>query len=316
MLTAPGESYLPLEDELRQVATIVVGDSARAFEQVAAEVEVILNWSGRLSLIRQVFLISHRLRWIHSRSAGLERTLFPELIASGVTLTNGSGVFSPSLGEFALAAILYFAKDFRRMIRNQMTGLWEPFNVTMASGQTVGIVGYGDIGSAVAARVRALGMTVLGLKRHISLQYKHDPVVDQIYGSNQRLEMLPRCDYVVVAAPLNEETRGLIGEAEFAVMKKNAVLINIGRGPVVSEGAMIKALSEKRIKGAALDVFDEEPLPNGHPFYTLENVLLSPHCADHTPDWLDNAMRFFLAQLERFRRGETLLNIVDKQLGY
>ena len=239
-----------------------------------------------------------------------------ELIASGVTLTNGSGVFSPSLGEFALAAILYFAKDFRRMIRNQMTGLWEPFNVTMASGQTVGIVGYGDIGSAVAARVRALGMTVLGLKRHISLQYKHDPVVDQIYGSNQRLEMLPRCDYVVVAAPLNEETRGLIGEAEFAVMKKNAVLINIGRGPVVSEGAMIKALSEKRIKGAALDVFDEEPLPNGHPFYTLEDVLLSPHCADHTPDWLDNAMRFFLAQLERFRRGETLLNIVDKQLGY
>jgi len=316
VLTAPGESYLPLEDELRQVATIVVGDSARAFEQVAAEVEVILNWSGRLSLIRQVFLISHRLRWIHSRSAGLERTLFPELIASGVTLTNGSGVFSPSLGEFALAAILYFAKDFRRMIRNQMTGLWEPFNVTMASGQTVGIVGYGDIGSAVAARVRALGMTVLGLKRHISLQYKHDPVVDQIYGSNQRLEMLPRCDYVVVAAPLNEETHGLIGEAEFAVMKKNAVLINIGRGPVVSEGAMIKALSEKRIKGAALDVFDEEPLPNGHPFYTLENVLLSPHCADHTPDWLDNAMRFFLAQLERFRRGETLLNIVDKQLGY
>ena len=241
MLTAPGESYLPLEDELRQVATIVVGDSARAFEQVAAEVEVILNWSGRLSLIRQVFLISHRLRWIHSRSAGLERTLFPELIASGVTLTNGSGVFSPSLGEFALAAILYFAKDFRRMIRNQMTGLWEPFNVTMASGQTVGIVGYGDIGSAVAARVRALGMTVLGLKRHISLQYKHDPVVDQIYGSNQRLEMLPRCDYVVVAAPLNEETHGLIGEAEFAVMKKNAVLINIGRGPVVSEGAMIGA---------------------------------------------------------------------------
>jgi len=316
VLTAPGESYLPLEDELRQVATIVVGDSARAFEQVAAEVEVILNWSGRLSLIRQVFLISHRLRWIHSRSAGLERTLFPELIASGVTLTNGSGVFSPSLGEFALAAILYFAKDFRRMIRNQMTGLWEPFNVTMASGQTVGIVGYGDIGSAVAARVRALGMTVLGLKRHISLQYKHDPVVDQIYGSNQRLEMLPRCDYVVVAAPLNEETHGLIGEAELAVMKKNAVLINIGRGPVVSEGAMIKALSEKRIKGAALDVFDEEPLPNGHPFYTLENVLLSPHCADHTPDWLDNAMRFFLAQLERFRRGETLLNIVDKQLGY
>src|SRR5437868_15166529 len=116
--------------------------------------------------------MTRNLRWIHSRSVGLERTLFPELIASDVMLTNGRGVFSPSLGEFALAAILYFAKDFRRMIRNQMTGLWEPFNVTMASGQTVGIVGYGDIGSAVAARVGALGMTDLGLKRQISLRDK------------------------------------------------------------------------------------------------------------------------------------------------
>jgi phosphoglycerate dehydrogenase-like enzyme len=316
VLTDTGELYLPLEDELRRVATIVVGASARAFEQIVADAEVILNWSGRLSLVREVFLMSHRLRWIHSRSVGLERTLFPELIASPVTLTNGSGVFSPSLGEFALAAILYFAKDFRRMVRNQMAGLWGPFDITMASGQMVGIVGYGDIGRAVATRVRALGMTVLGLKRHISPEDKHDPLVDQIYGSNQRLEMLPHCDYVVVAAPFNQETRGLIGEAEFAVMKENAVLINIGRGPVVSEAAMIKALSEKRIKGAALDVFDQEPLPDGHPFYRLENVLLSPHCADHTPDWLDDAMRFFLAQLERFRHGETLLNIVDKQLGY
>jgi phosphoglycerate dehydrogenase-like enzyme len=128
--------------------------------------------------------------------------------------------------------------------------------------------------------------------------------------------MLRRCDYVVVAAPLNDETRGLIGEAEFAAMKPTAVVINVGRGPVIDESAMISALSEGRIKGAALDVFDQEPLPQGHPFYTLENVLLSPHCADHTPDWLDNAMRFFIAQFERFRSGEPLLNVVDKKLGY
>lgn len=111
-------------------------------------------------------------------------------------------------------------------------------------------------------------------------------------------------------------TRGLIGDAEFAVMKKNAVVINVGRGPTIDERAMIEALSQRRIRGAALDVFDQEPLPQGHPFYSLENVLLSPHCADRTPDWLDNAMRFFLEQLERFRRGETLLNVVDKALGY
>jgi phosphoglycerate dehydrogenase-like enzyme len=99
-------------------------------------------------------------------------------------------------------------------------------------------------------------------------------------------------------------------------MKSSAVIINVGRGPVIEERAMIKALSERKIKGAALDVFAEEPLPKGHPFYQLENVLLSPHCADHTPDWLDNAMRFFIAQFERFCQGQPLLNVVDKKLGY
>ena len=315
VLSAPDEPQLAMLDELRETANIVIGNSANAFDKAAAGAEVIFNWSGSLSLIREVFVMSHAARWVHSRSAGLERTLFPELIASDVTMTNGSGVFSPSLGEFALGAILYFAKDFRRMIRNQMAGVWEQFDVLPIAGQTVGIVGYGDIGRAVAARVRALGMNVLAVKRHVS-QNNSDSLVDQIYRPDHLIEMLPRCDYVVVAAPLNAETRGLIGEAEFAAMKPSVVIINVGRGPVIDERAMIKALSEHKIKGAALDVFAEEPLPNGHPFYKLENVLLCPHCADHTPDWLDNAMRFFIAQFERFRRGEPLLNVVDKKLGY
>jgi phosphoglycerate dehydrogenase-like enzyme len=233
-----------------------------------------------------------------------------------VILTNGSGVFSPSLGEFVLGAILYFAKDFRRMIRNQEVGVWEAFDVMPISGQTVGIIGYGDIGRAVATRVKAVDMNVLAVKRHVFETDESDPLVDQMYGSNRRIEMLSRCDYVVVAAPLNDETRGLIREAEFAAMKQTAVIINVGRGPVIHERAMIKALSEHKIKGAALDVFDQEPLPKGHSFYTLENVLLSPHCADHTPDWLDDAMRFFIAQFERFRLSKPLLNVVDKRLGY
>jgi len=316
VLTAPGDHNIPLLAELRQKATILVGGSARDFAKAAVDADIILNWSGSLTLLREMFLILHRLRWIHSRSAGLEQTLFPELIASKVVLTNGSGVFSPSLGEFALAAILYFAKDFRRMIRNQMAGVWQPFDVTMVSGQTLGIVGYGSIGRAVAARARALEMNVLGLRRHVSQPSKQDSLIDQVYGSDQRLEMLSRCDYILVTVPFTEQTQGLIADAEFAVMKKHAVLINVGRGPTIDEQAMIKALSENRIRGAALDVFDQEPLPQGHPFYSLENVLLSPHCADHTPDWLDNAMRFFLAQLERYRHGETLLNIADKALGY
>ena len=120
----------------------------------------------------------------------------------------------------------------------------------------------------------------------------------------------------MAAAPLTAETRGMIGEPEFAAMKPEAVVINVGRGPVIDETAMVRALAAGRIKGAALDVFESEPLTAGHPLYTLPNVLLSPHCADHTPDWLERAMRFFLDNFERFRQGQPLANVVDKKLGY
>jgi phosphoglycerate dehydrogenase-like enzyme len=128
--------------------------------------------------------------------------------------------------------------------------------------------------------------------------------------------MLAQSDYVVAAAPLTSETRGMIGETEFQAMKPTAVVINIGRGPVIDEAAMVRALAAKRIKGAALDVFDTEPLPPGHPYYSMENLLLSPHCADHTPDWTQQGMRFFLSQFERFSQGKPLENVVKKHLGY
>jgi phosphoglycerate dehydrogenase-like enzyme len=316
VLADPSEPRIAmLKNSLAGVA-IIVGNSAEQFEQAAARATVLFNWSGSLALFRKVFGMCPNLRWVHSLSVGLERTLFPDLSESSVPLTNGAGVFSPSLGEFALGAILYFAKDFRRMLRNQMAGVWEAFDVMPVSGHTVGIIGYGDIGRAVAARVRPLGMTVLAVKRHASPSNGAGSLVEEIYTPDRRIEMLPLCDYVVVAAPLTSETRGMIGEPEFAAMKPAAVVINVGRGPVINEEALVRALSTGRIKGAALDVFDHEPLPQGHPFYKLENVLLSPHCADHTPDWLDNAMQFFIAQYERFRKGEPLINVVDKKLGY
>jgi phosphoglycerate dehydrogenase-like enzyme len=320
------ETILVLADPTeRQITTlkkaladvrILVGESFKVFESTVADATILFNWSGSLPLFKQVFAMCPNLRWIHSRSVGLERTLFPELVASPVVLTNGAGVFSPSLGEFALGAILYFAKDFRRMIRNQMSGVWEAYDVEMASGRTLGIVGYGDIGRAVASRARAMGMTVLALKRHAPASGKEDPLVEQTFLPEQRLEMLRHCDYVVVAAPLTEETRAMIGEPEFAAMKPTAVVINVGRGPVIDEKALVHALSSRRIRGAALDVFDHEPLPQGHAFYKMENVLLSPHCADHTSDWLDNAIQFFIEQFARYRNGEPLLNVVDKKLGY
>ena len=316
VLSSPDDPQLSMLDELRDAARFAIGDSLAVLKEPAANAEVIFNWSGSLALFRDVFLTCRGVRWVHSRSVGLERTLFPELIASNATLTNGSGVFSPALGEFAIAAILYFAKDFRRMVRNQMASVWEAFDVTLVSGKTVGIVGYGDIGRAVASRARALGTKVVALKRHVSGADTPDPLADRLYGPDRLTEMLSLCDYVVVATPLTAETRDLIGEREFASMKETAVIINLGRGPVINEPAMVRSLTSEKIKGAALDVFDREPLPANHPFYKLENVLLSPHCADHTPDWLENAMRFFIDQFRRFQQGEPLLNVVDKKLGY
>ena len=296
---------------------IVVGNSVDVFKQGIAEARVLFNWSGSLDLIKGVFKMCPDLLWVHSRSVGLERALFPELVESPVVLTNGVGVFSPALGEFVLAAILYFAKDFRRMIRNQNAGVWEPFDVWPLAGSTVGIIGYGDIGRAVAARVHPLGMNVLAVRRHVTTHGGgSDPLVEEVFPPARRIEMIPRCDYIVVATPLTSETRGMIGVPEFAAMKPTAVVVNVGRGPVIDEKELIGALSSKRIKGAALDVFDQEPLPQGHFFYKLENVLLSPHCADNTPDWLEQSMELFITQFERFRKGEALLNVVDKRLGY
>jgi phosphoglycerate dehydrogenase-like enzyme len=315
VLAHPADRELKLLEELPPETSLAVGNSAEAFTRAAPDATVILNWSGSGGLLRAVFPMCPHVQWVHARSAGMDNVLSAEMIESPVTITNGSGVFSPPLGEFALGAILFFAKDFRRMVRSQETGVWDQFDMPEIAGQTVGILGYGDIGRAVATRVRAMGMRVLAVRRHL-LPYHADPLVDKIYGPDARLELIARSDYIVACAPLTPETRGMLGEPEFSAMKPEAVVINIGRGPVIDEAAMVRALSAGRIKGAALDVFDTEPLPPGHALYKLKNVLLSAHCADHTPDWLERGMCFFLEQFERFRKSEPLLNIVDKKLGY
>jgi phosphoglycerate dehydrogenase-like enzyme len=289
-------------------------DTAAALDAMPRDAEAILHWAGPRDLLRSAFLASPQLRWVHSRSAGLDSILFPELVESSIPLSNGTGVFSQSLGEFALAMILYFAKDIRRLLRNQEACRWEQFDVEELPGQTVGIVAYGDIGRAVATRVHAMGMRVLALKRHAPAS--PDPLVERFYGPSDLNAMLHECDYVVVAAPLTAETRHMISDDAIAAMKPNAVVINIGRGPVIDQSALVRALASGRIKGAGLDVFEQEPIPADDPIFKLPNVLISPHSADHTKDWLNQAMRFFLEQYQRFSSGQPLQNIVAKHLGY
>lgn len=315
VISEPAASHLRLLEQLAEPVNILVGDDPEFLRSRAPEADVILNNGPGGDLLRIVLTLASRAQWVHTLSAGVDKVLFPELIESNVPLTNGRGVFKDALAEFALGAIFFFAKDYRRLVRSQQAQNWDQFDVEWVRGKTLGIVGYGEIGRETGRLARALGMKVAAARRRTALS-SDDPDLERVYPLEQLREMLAVSDYVVVSTPLTDQTRGMIGDAELRAMKNTAVIINIGRGPVIVEKALIAALGENRIRGAALDVFDQEPLPGGHPFYDLENVLLSPHSADHTAGWAESAMQVFIENFERFRKGEPLLNIVDKKAGY
>lgn len=315
VLAPPADPSLRLLDPAPEGVRFVIGNRLEDLEAAAPEAEAVCLVFGGRGLLEPVFERAPRLRWVHTGWAGLDGTLFPGLVESPVVMTNSRGVFSASLGEFAMLGVLFFAKDLRRMLGSQAAARWEPYEVEEARGRTLGIVGYGDIGRAVASRARGLGMRVLALRRDPAAS-KGDPFVDEVMSEERRLELVGRCDYVVLALPGTPETRGLFGAAEIGAMKPHAVLVNVGRGSTVDEPALLDALETRRIRGAALDVFAEEPLPAPHAFWRLDNVLVSPHTADRTATWRDEAMQLFLENLGRFRRGEPLANVVDKRRGY
>jgi len=315
---AVGKADDPHLARLRERASdvsLVAGDVPGAFD-ASAPPDVIFYWRAGRGVLEEVWNRGSRPRWVHVPSAGLDHVLSPALVASDTTLTHAHGLYGGILAEFALAAALFFAKDLRRMLRSQEAGTWDPFDVVELKGQTMGIVGYGDIGAAVAERARPFGMRILALRRRPDLSQR-DPRVDEVLPPSALRDLMARSDHVVLVAPLTPETRGMIGEAEIAALRPSAVLVNVGRGAVVDEPALVRALEQRRIRGAALDVFEKEPLPEGHPFYRLDNVLLSPHCADHTPGWRDTLVDLFLENLERFRRRQPLAHVVtDKTRGY
>jgi phosphoglycerate dehydrogenase-like enzyme len=211
--------------------------------------------------------------------------------------------------------MLFFGFELRRVLLQQQEGVWRPVMGTSLSGRTLGIVGYGAIGSAAAERAKAFGMKIAAFRRRPEL-YDGNGLVDASYGAGQLSALMAASDYVLAALPLTPETKGLIGEAEIAAMKPTAVILNVGRGPVIDEPSLIRALESGKIRGAALDVFNQEPLPSDHPFWRMPNVLLSPHTADRVEGFLEPAIDCFLENLERFRKGEPLQNMVDKHAGY
>ena len=246
--------------------------------------------------LRSVAGETTRLRWIHSLAAGVD--MLPLDALGETVLTNSRGLYADALGEWVIAAMLWFAKDLRRLIHNQAAHKWEPYNIQRLEGKTAGIIGFGGIGRAIGRRAEAMGMRVIATRRSSADTAAFD------------------ADYVVLSVPLTRETRNLMSAERIAQMKPSSVLINVSRGAVLDEAALVDALLHHKIRGAALDVFQTEPLPPNHPLWALDNVLISPHSADHAADSHERAMRFFIENWRRFESGQPLENVVDLTAGY
>ena len=320
VVCSPDHQYILRNlDPISNSANIHVGNDVATFERYGPDADIILYSAvtGKTAPFTEVWKNAGRVRWVHSLSAGVDKLLFPELIESPVPLTNARGVFKGSLAEFVIAGMLYFYKRIRRLVESQRAHRWDNFHVDWLRGKIMGVVGYGEIGQECARLAKALGVRIYATRRKTELSAR-DPILDRIFPAAELKQMLKEVDVLLAAAPLTHETRHMIGRAEFGVMKSSAIIMNVGRGPVIDEAALIEALREKRVAGAALDVFEHEPLPPDHPFWDMENVLISPHCTDRTrdPDWLDLSTQCFVENFQRYLNGQPLENVVDKRAGY
>jgi phosphoglycerate dehydrogenase-like enzyme len=319
VICPPGHYVLRNLAAITERANIWVGNETKTLDAHAADAEIILfsGLTGKSVDFADVWGHAKNVKWVHSLSAGVEKLLVPEFVHSPVPLTNAKGVFKRSLAEFAILGILYHYKRVRRLVDNQRAHRWDDFTVEWLPGKVMGILGYGEIGRECALLAHALGMHVHAVRRKPE-QSKDDPILKRVFAPGDLHQMLAETDVLLTAAPLTPETHHMLSTREFAAMKPSALVINIGRGPVVDETALIEALQQKRIGGAALDVFEHEPLPSDSPLWEMENVLISPHCTDRTahPDWLDLAMQVFLENFDRYMKGEPLINVVDKEAGY
>jgi phosphoglycerate dehydrogenase-like enzyme len=286
-------------------------------ERQIADAEIAFTFSLR----PEQFRAASKLRWIHSPAAAVHQFLFPELVNSEVILTNARDVHGPVVAEHVMALIFALAKQIPQAVRFQQQQIWGQEIVWRAhprprelAGATLGLVGLGSIGRHVAKHGAALGMRTVCVREHPEKAVPN--FVDEVLPSSQLDQMLSRADYVVLAAPLTPATRHIIGREQLAQMKPDACLINVGRGPLIDESALVDALKEKRIGGAALDVFDKEPLPPDSPLWDLDNLLITPHTAGMTDKLWQRHYTLFAENLRRYVSGQPLLAVVDKKSGY
>lgn len=271
------------------------------------------------SITPENFQRARNLKWIHLAVAGVDESVFPELLQSNVIITACKGMHSQTISEHILGMILCFAKGIHLSTLRQFQKKWA-FNEVMKQrfelkGKTLGIIGLGGIGLELAREGKCLGMQIIGMKNRLK-KGERIKYVDRIFVKVKLPELLSLSDFVALTLPLTDETSHLIGEKELAQMKNSAYLINTSRGKIIDEKALIDALENKRIAGAGLDVFEEEPLNPNSRLYDLENVIITPHVAGTMVDYFQKVAQIFKENLKRYMSGKKMLNLVDKKLGY
>ncbi len=309
VIVAEGEAMPPGLEPLRQQAEVRLARSDGELAETVADAEVLCVWDFRGQRLRHVWPRAGRLRWVHAASAGVDAVVFPELAASDVMVTNTRGVLDDVMAEWVLGVMLVFTKDLHTTFDLQRQRRWHHRDSERLAGRRVLVVGAGSIGRAVARLCRAAGTRVDGVAR---APRPDDPDFGRVVGRDELRTALSTADFVVVCAPHTVETDGMIGAPELAALPPGARLVNVGRGPVVEEAALLDALRSGRLAGAALDVFAEEPLPADHPFWGMDQVIVSPHMAGDFVGWEREFSSVFLENFRRWTGGEPLLNVVDK----
>jgi phosphoglycerate dehydrogenase-like enzyme len=304
-----------LRREFPQVNVVHLPDYKRMDEEVV-DAEILIAWSVR----PQQITAAKKLRWTHSTAAAVHQLIFPELVNSDIILTNAREVHGPVVAEHVIALIFALAKKIPDSVRLQEKHVWgqqllwdELPRIREVAGATVGMVGLGSIGRPVVKSAKALGMRVIGVREHPE---KGSEGADAVFGPAQIDELFRQADYIVLAAPVTNSTKAIVNAERLALMKPDACLINVGRGPLLDEPALATALREKKIGGAALDVFPKEPLAADSPLWDVPNLLITPHTAALTDKLWERQYALFSENLRRYLKGEALLAVVDKRKGY
>ncbi len=310
---AKGPEEVPGISAIADQAELRFAPDEAALRTALPGADVLLGWNFKAGGLKNVWDQAQHLKWIHWSGAGVDAVLFDELRDSDITLTNVRGAFDRPMAEWTLGHVIGFAKGTYDTFRRQGERRWEHRETEMIQGKSVLIVGVGSIGRECARVLGAMDMIISGVGRTAR---KGDPDFGEIHAVTTLSAHLPEADYVILITPLTEDTRGLFGADEFAAMKKTARFINIGRGPLVDEAALVAALENGEIAGAALDVFVTEPLPEDSPFWDAPNCIVSPHMSGDFVGFESTMTDMFIRNLARYERGEELVNVVDKAAGF